>query len=70
MSQTEFKIAIDMLLNTKLMKQVSGQQLLVDLLCEQLTMDTPLGVEDKNNITRLFMTTDYALPLFNVSVHY
>ena len=70
MSQAEFKMSMDMLLATKLMQQVGGQQLIVDLLCEQIGMDDPLEVEDKNNISRLFMVTDTALPLFSVSLDF
>jgi len=53
-------------MSTKLMRQVGGQQQIIDLLYEQIAVEEFQDVE-LQSIQSLFIATDHALTIFNVS---
>lgn len=65
-SGDDFKHLHSVILNLKVAKTVSGQQLLVDMVSQMLEMDRPFDASEAENFDRLLECTKLALPSFSV----
>lgn len=57
-------------MDTKLLKTVSGQQAIVDMVAEQLEFDKDFDPTQSDNVDKLIICCKHIQPLFSVSTDY
>lgn len=63
----EFKIAMGLLDHAKILKSVTGQQAVVDMVANLLDFKKDFDVTEPFAFQRLINCTEYILPFFNVN---
>lgn len=68
MSGEQFKVLHSILLSLEMMKSVSGQQMMVDMISEMLDMEKKFDASEVENFERLFTCTKHSLQSFSVRI--
>lgn len=55
-------------MGTKILKTVSGQQTMVDMIAEMLEMDKEFDASEAENLDKLLLCSKYSLMSFSVTI--